>query len=137
MFIYDPWEEFERFRKFMKRFIRDFETEFPHYSSIPIEIKETDEDIIVRAEIPGFSKDEISVYLTDHTIEISAQHKEKKVEKEERMIRSERRYGAVKRVIALPVEVDPETAEAKLENGILEIKAKKKKASKGKKLDIS
>ncbi len=137
MFIYDPWEEFERFRKFMKRFMKELESEFPHYSSIPVEIKETDEDIIVRAELPGFSKDEISVYLTEHTLEIWAEHKEKKVEKEERMIRSERRYGAVKRVITLPIEVDPETAEAKLENGILEIKAKKKKVSKGKKLDIS
>lgn len=137
MWIYDPFEEFEEIRRRMERLMRRMlRVEEEIYQPVPIEISETQDELIIRADLPGFSKEEISLHLTEDTLEIEARHKEKKVEKTEKLIRSERKYGAVRRLITLPLPVDPETATAKFEHGVLEIKAKKKVKQKGRKLEI-
>ena len=132
---WDPFEELERMRRRMRKLMKATFTGFEE--SFPVDISETDEDLIIKADLPGFDKDEISIKLTENTLEISAQHKEKKVEETERVYRAERRFGALRRFLTLPVEVDPDTAKAKLEKGILEIRVKKAKPSKkAKKVEI-
>lgn len=136
----DPFEELEKMRKrldyIMRRMWQPVGEEMQFYS-FPVDVSETDDNIIVRADLPGFKKDEISIRATENTLEISAQHKEKKIEKTERMYRSERKYGMYKRFLTLPVPVDYEKAEAKLENGVLTVSIPKKEKKKvGKKVEV-
>lgn len=132
---WDPFEELERMRRRMRELMRESFRGFEE--SFPVDVSETDEDLIIKADLPGFDKDEISIRLTENTLEISAHHKEKKVEETEKFYRAERRLGALRRFLTLPVEVDPDTAKAKLEKGILEIRVKKARPSKkAKKVEI-
>lgn len=95
-----------------------------------IELSETDKNLIARVELPGFSKEEIKLKVTENTIEISAEKKKHIVQKEKTFFRQERSFGSTQRVMALPYAVKPDGTRAKFENGVLAVvmpKAEKKK----------
>lgn len=101
--------------------------------TIPIDLSETDGDLIARADLPGFSKEEIKLKVTENTIEISAEKKKQVVQRGKNIFRQERSYGAMKRTMALPYAVKPDETKAKFENGVLAImmpKAEKKRKAK-------
>ena len=130
MIDFDPFEELDRMRKridyLMKRVWQPVQEEIEAFHGFPVDISETDNNIVIKADLPGFKKDEISLKATENTLEISAEHKEKKVEKTERMYRAERSYGAYRRFLTLPVPVKYEEADAKLEDGVLTVVLPKK-----------
>lgn len=98
--------------------------------TIPIDLSETEKELIAKADLPGFSKEEIKLKVTENTVEISAEKKREVVQKGKNIFRQERSYGATKRVIGLPYVVKPEESRAKFENGVLAIlmpKAERKK----------
>jgi HSP20 family protein len=100
--------------------------------TIPIDIAESDGELILRAELPGFDKDEIKLKVTGTAVDISAEKKKISVEKGKTFYRQERLYGSARRIMTLPAEVKTEGVKAKFENGILEIIMQKKEASKKK-----
>lgn len=112
-----PWFRLPEI-KFPKRFLG---TRF-----IPIRVGETDKELILRAELPGFSKDEIKLKVTPTAVYISAEKKKKSIEKEETYFRMERAYSSASRVMTLPEEVKTDGVKAKFENGVLEIILKKR-----------
>lgn len=98
--------------------------------TIPIDLSEKDSELIAKADLPGFSKDEIKLKITENTIEISAEKKKQVVQKGKGFFRQERSFGAMKRIMPLPYAVKPDEAKAKFENGVLAItmpKAERKK----------
>ncbi len=98
--------------------------------TIPIDLSETDGELIAKADLPGFSKEEIRLKVTENSIEISAEKKKQAVQKGKGFFRQERAFGAIKRVMTLPYAIKPEETKAKFENGVLAItmpKAEKKK----------
>ncbi len=102
-----------------------------------IDVGETDEDVVVKAYLPQFNKDEIAVKVTERTVEISASHKESKIEKARDVYRAERRLGTFRKFMTLPVEVDYKKAEAEFENGSLVVRLPKKEKKKaGKEIKI-
>lgn len=135
---YSPFEEIERMRRRMERLMQRLGEPFDEtFGSFPVDISETDEELVIKADLPGFSKEEISIKATDTDVDISAQHKEKKIEKTEKLFRAERRFGAVRRAFSLPVAVNPDTATAEFENGVLTLRIKKKEKKKvGKEIKI-
>lgn len=138
-YYWDPFDEMEKMKRWLDKMMQTFGRPFvkTDFLSFPVDISETDENIIVRAELPGFKKDEISLKATENSVEISAEHKEKKIERGERFYRAERRYGAYKRFLTLPVPVDYEKADAKLKDGVLTIVLPKKEKKKvGKKIKV-
>ncbi len=95
-----------------------------------IDLIDRDKEIVVRADLPGVSKDNIKIKIDPESISISGEIKKEKKEENETYYREERIYGKFSRVIPLPSEVDPEKAEAKFENGVLEIRVPKVKPAK-------
>ena len=138
MFEEDIFEELLRMKRRIERLIRSFGSleSFEEVESFPVDISETENEIIVRADLPGFSKDEVSVNATEDTLTIEAKHKEERREREERYYTVERKVGSFRRVISLPLEIDPEKAKAKMKNGVLEVILPKKEKKKGKEIKV-
>jgi len=138
MFEEDIFEELLRMKRRIERLIRSFGSleSFEEVESFPIDISETENEIIVRADLPGFSKDEVSVNATENALTIEAGHKEERRERGEKYYIVERRVGSLRRVISLPLEVDPEKAKAKMKDGVLEVILPKKEKKKGKEIKV-
>jgi len=97
-----------------------------------VDIYEAGENIVVKADLPGMTKDDIEVNLTDDTITLSGERKkEEKVEKKG-FFRLERTYGSFSRSFALPTEVQADKVKAVFKNGVLEVTIPKTEAAKKK-----
>ena len=118
------FEDFEGFRVpslFGSEFF-PFNREFEHVGWVPeIEVRQSNGQFVVRADLPGLKKDEVKVELTDDVLAISGERKEEKEEKREGYYRSERSYGSFYRQIPLPEGAKSDTATAKFTDGVLEI----------------
>lgn len=133
MVYWEPWEELEYMRRKMNRLMRrmwepvseEIVEPLSRFGSFPVDVSETEDEIVVKADLPGFEKTDIAIKVTENSIDISAQRKEEKKEKTETMFRAERRYGAVRRALTLPAEVKPESSRAEFKNGVLEVRLKK------------
>ncbi|MEX2705176.1 MAG: Hsp20/alpha crystallin family protein [Candidatus Freyrarchaeum guaymaensis] len=80
----------------------------------------------VHAELPGLSKDQIELSLTNERLDLNAEVKEEKEETGKNYIHRERSYSAFRRCIVFPEEVVPEKAEAEMKKGVLTVKIPKK-----------
>jgi HSP20 family protein len=99
---------------------------------VPVEIKEADGQINVRAEVPGFTADEIKVSVEPLRLVISGKSEKTAEEKKEQTLLSEFRSSQFCRELRLPAEVEPDKTTAVLKDGMLELvfaKAPRVKAS--------
>lgn len=133
---WDPFED--SFDDLVKGFfLRPMRVEHQDPVRIKVDVKEDANGYAVLAEIPGVKKDEIQVSVEGNQVAISAEIKRQKDEKQgEKTLRSERYYGRVYRSFALPQDVDQEKAQAKYENGVLELKLPKKAVASTRSLTI-
>jgi HSP20 family protein len=105
--------------------------------SIKLDVAEKDNAYVVRAEIPGVSKDDIQVSIDGNQVTIGAEVKRENEKKDgERVLHTERYVGSTFRSFTLPSEIDESASNAKYENGVLELALVKKPANAGKKLTI-
>jgi HSP20 family protein len=102
----------------------------------PVSMTQTEKDIILRAELPGFKKDEINLVVTDSTVEIRAAKKKESIEKTEKLFRQEKSARSVSRAFTLPQNIDPDKAKARLEDGLLILLMPKQHPEKKKKKKI-
>jgi HSP20 family protein len=86
-----------------------------------LDVQDTDKEVIVRAEAPGFQPGDFTIDLCGNTLTIRAEHKESKEEKQEGLQVSERRWGRMDRSVTLPAPVDAGKVDARYHNGVLEI----------------
>lgn len=92
-----------------------------------LDLSEDDKNFFVKAEIPGVNKDDIKVSVDGNQISVSAEVRKEKEEKQgARLLRSERYYGSVSRSFTLDENVDQAAAQAKYENGVLQLTLPKK-----------
>jgi HSP20 family protein len=87
----------------------------------PIEVLERDHSLVVRAELPGLSKDDVKVEVTDDLLTIAGERREEREETQEGYRHSERCYGRFSRSVPLPDGVSPEDVRCTFQNGVLEI----------------
>ncbi len=108
-------------------------------TALPVDITEKDGDIVVRASLPGFAKDEIDVQVHEGVLSITAERSEQHEESGEdgeRYYRRERRVGSVSRRIALPDGVDGAKVEAELRDGVLTLTIPTPEEAKPKQIEI-
>lgn len=86
-----------------------------------VEVFERGGQLVVRADLPGLTKDDINVDITDDALTIRGERKSEREENEEDYYRSERSYGSFYRQIPLPEGVNAENANATFRDGVLEI----------------
>jgi len=100
------------------------------------DVSETDEDIVVKAELPGVEPKEIEVNLTGTTLTVKGEKKEEREEKTENMHRIERSFGSFSRSVTLPCEVKEDLVEASFKNGVLNLKLPKAESTKKRSIKI-
>jgi HSP20 family protein len=86
-----------------------------------VEILEKDGHILVRAELPGMSKEDVKVEITDDALTIHGERKQEKKEEREGYYYNERSFGSFYRRLPLPEGVDTSKAAANFRNGVLEV----------------
>lgn len=108
-----------------------FEDEYPK-----IDMVEDENEIRIRAEIPGLDKDDLKLELTKDRLTLSFEQKSSREEKKEEYSFSEWSYGSFSRTIPLSTEVDSEKVEAKYKNGILTLVLPRSEAAKAKHIKV-
>jgi HSP20 family protein len=101
-----------------------------------VDIEETDQAYILRADVPGANREDIMVTVDGNTVSITANVEQDRMEPNGRMLSLERVYGEEYRTFTLPQDIDESKAEARIENGVLVLTLPKKTGAGATKLDI-
>lgn len=127
------WDPFRDLLSLQERMNRLFEESFskvkyPADESVfsgtwipPVDIYETEEEMVMKAEIPGMKKEDITIEVKDNILTLKGERKIQKNVKEENYHRLERNYGRFQRYFNLPFEVETDKIQAIYKDGVLEV----------------
>ena len=101
-----------------------------------VDIYETENEIVVQAELPGVDRKDISLNLENNVLTLKGERRFEKETKEENYHRIERSYGGFSRAFSIPATVDEEKIRADYRDGILKIALPKKEQVKPKQIRI-
>ena len=102
-----------------------------------MDLVETDDDFVLRADLPGLSEDDVNIELEDNVLTISGERKSSHEERKEGYYRVERASGSFQRSLTLPEGVDPDAVKANFDHGVLEVRIPKPEQRKPRKVQIS
>ena len=133
LFPWNPLRDIDSIGREMNNFLENLKIASPR-----IDVYQTETEVIINAEIPGVSKEDLNVYVDEDTVRLSGETKRDEEYKDENIYRTERFYGNFSRTISLPVEVKSEQAKAEYKNGILSIRLPKVEPTKikGRRINI-
>jgi HSP20 family protein len=103
----------------------------------PINIWLGENSVVVTAELPGVSSNDVSVNLQEDVLTLEGKREPKADQPNVSWQRRERTYGTFSRVAQLPFRVDPDKVQARFDNGVLEIELERLEADRPKKIQIS
>jgi HSP20 family protein len=109
---------FPMLRQFAEELDRSF---VKHIWAPPLEVSEKEGVFLATLELPGITKDDLKVEVTEEMLTVTGERKLEKETKEENVFRSERYYGKFHRQIMLPKEAKVDQIKAELKNGVLAI----------------
>jgi HSP20 family protein len=119
--MFDDFPGF-RFPRLFRPELAPFRTEFENVNWMPqIEVLHKNGNFMIRADLPGLTKDDVKIEVTNDMLTLSGERKTEKEEKREGFYRTERLYGTFFRQIPLPEGTKTENATATFTNGVLEI----------------
>ena len=101
-----------------------------------VDIIETQNDLVVRAELPGMNRDDIDIEVTDESLTIRGERKFDE-EAKDSYIRVERPYGPFQRSFSIGVPVQPDKVKANYHDGLLEVTIPKAEETKPKKIKVN
>ncbi len=141
---WDPFRELSLLQERMNRLFEDagrgWRGEEPVATttwSPAVDIFETDEEIVVKAELPGIDRKDISVSLENNVLSLKGERRFEKETRDENYHRIERAYGSFSRSFSIPGLVDSDKIHAEYKDGILKIILPKKEQAKPKQIKIS
>lgn len=132
-----PWTGLTSLRREMDRVFDRFFEPFPEEMrslgewAPRMDVSETKDAVVVKAEVPGIEPREIEVSLHGDTLTMKGEKKMEKEDKGERFHRVERTWGSFVRTVRLPMPVDGEKVQATFKNGLLTVTLPKTAAAKG------
>jgi HSP20 family protein len=142
----NPFEELERLLERMSRQFDDashvWETDnpFDRWTSesepMATDLIEHDDEFVVTVDLPGFTREDVDIRVTDHTLRIETDHVEATEAADEQYLRHERRRESMHRSIRLPDEVDTERVTARMKNGVLTVTLPKAEAEEARHIEI-
>lgn len=106
------------------------------WSAPAIDMYQTDDDIVVKAALPGIKPDEVQINITGEVLHIKGETRHEEEKKEKAWHMREQRWGAFERSVMLPTDVVADKARAEFENGILTITLPKAEEVKPKIINI-
>ncbi len=120
-----------------------FETVFDRSFPVPkaafeprIDVKETDKEYVISAELPGLNKKDFKLTLENDVLTLEGEKKYEHEEKDGNYYRSERSYGAFRRSFRLTDDIDREKIKADYKNGVLNITLPKTESAQSKAVEI-
>ena len=101
-----------------------------------MDLVETDEHFVLRADLPGMTESDVNIELEDNVLTVSGERKAEREEKGEGFYRVERSFGSFSRSLTLPKGIDAEAVNASFSNGVLEVRIPKPEERKPRKITI-
>lgn len=101
-----------------------------------VDVLDGEEELTVHAEVPGMDAKDVEVTVHGRTLTLSGEKSREKEEERKGVWRSERSYGAFRRDIELPAEVDPDHVTAELARGLLTVRVAKAKSAQAKRIPV-
>ncbi len=138
---WEPAREMMTLREAMDRlfddaFTRPLSLSDVNWSVPAVDMYQTDNEVVVRAALPGIKADEVQLNVTGEVLTIKGETKQENETKEKAYHIREQRWGAFERSLVLPTEVVADKAKADFENGILTITLPKAEEVKPKSINI-
>ena len=129
-----PFQELDVFERRMRRMLEDWGV-----APAPIpaaDVYETEKELVVELDVPGYEEKELALEVTDHTLTITGERKKETEEKDKSFYLHERLEKHFERRFALPVEADTAKIAAEFHTGVLEVRIPKIEQAKSRKIEI-
>ena len=129
-----PFSDLDIMERRMRRMLEDFGV-----AAAPLpaaDMYETDKELVVELDVPGFAEKELELEVLDHTLTITGEKSAEKEEKRKSYYLHERIEKHFERRFTLPPEVDTEHIEAKFRTGVLEVHVPKIEPLKARTIEI-
>ena len=135
---YSPWQELENASARLNRlFGMGLDGRAPHHWAPPVDVEETEEELMLASELPGMGIEDIEIEVKDNVLTLRGEKKEEKEEKENNRYHiRERAFGSFKRTFAIPRSVKTDEISAQFQDGILHIRLPKAAEAKSRKISI-
>jgi HSP20 family protein len=119
------WDPFAEIADLRSRFDRVLDELGGHAQGTwrpAIDVMRGDNTLVVRADLPGLTPDEVKIEVEDGVLTVSGEHQEERSDSDRgHYVRRERRFGAFSRSIALPAGVDAQAIKAQTHDGVVEV----------------
>lgn len=138
---WDPFHEMTNLQHsinklFDDRFLKSSDLGLSQGWAFPVDIKETADSIVIKAEMPGLTREDVKITFSDNLLTIRGQRQKENKFEGERYLRVERSYGNFSRTFNLDFPVKAEEIKARFQDGILEVLLPKKEEAKPKEITI-
>jgi HSP20 family protein len=140
---WEPRREMTSLRDAMDRLFEDafiqsgwFAPAWGAAEMLPVDVYETDDQLVVKATVPGVKPEEIEVTVTGDLLTIKGEFKQEENVEKPTYLRQERRFGSFCRQVGLPAGVKPDEAKATFENGVLTLEMPKAEAAQAKTVKV-
>lgn len=131
--------DLQELRRRMNRVFEDSDSgeSAPRTWAPAVDVLESQHEIVLEAELPGMSKDEIDIQLTGETLTLRGERKLEPAARGEHFHRVERQYGPWQRTFQVEVPIDTTKVTASYEDGVLTVRLPKQEAVKPRQIEIN
>ncbi|MBD1825253.1 Hsp20/alpha crystallin family protein [Cyanobacteria bacterium FACHB-DQ100] len=134
---WQPWREIDTLRRQFDQLFDSVASSDSFDWTPAIELKDTGNELVVRAQLPGIDAKNLDVQVMRNAISLAGEHRQEQRTEEHGLFRTEFRYGKFQRVIPLPVEVQNDQVKAEFKEGILSLTLPKVEQAKVVKLNLA